>query len=165
MADSRWRLACFVCVLFATSSVMASKELISKMSQGFAKVVDQCKTELNIGEHIMQDMYNFWREEYALVNRDLGCMVLCMANKLDLIGEDQKMHHGKAEEFAKSHGADEAVAKQLVGILHGCETQHQGIEDPCAMALEVAKCFRTKMHELNWAPSMEVAIEEIMTAV
>ena len=60
---------------------------------------------------------------------------------------------------------DEAVAKQLVGILHGCETQHQGIEDPCAMALEVAKCFRTKMHELNWAPSMEVAIEEIMTAV
>lgn len=140
----------------------ASKELISKMSTGFTKVVDQCKTELNVGEHIMQDMYNFWREEYELVNRDLGCMIMCMAVKLDLIGADQKMHHGKAEDFAKSHGADDAVAKQLVGMIHDCENTHQGVEDGCSRTLEVAKCFRTKIHELKWAPSMEVVMEEIM---
>nr|AAS49922.1 pheromone binding protein 1 precursor [Sesamia nonagrioides] len=165
MADSRWWFASFICVIIMTSSVMSSKELVSKMSSGFSKVLDQCKAELNVGEHIMQDMYNFWREEYELVNRDLGCMVMCMASKLDLVGDDQKMHHGKAEEFAKSHGADDELAKQLVGIIHACETQHQAIEDPCSRTLEVAKCFRSKMHELKWAPPMEVAIEEIMTAV
>ncbi|KAJ8717552.1 hypothetical protein PYW07_005482 [Mythimna separata] len=164
MADSRMRLVCLVCVIFAASSAMASKELLTKMSSGFTKVVDQCKNELNVGEHIMQDMYNFWREEYALVNRDLGCMVMCMAAKLDLIGDDQKMHHGKAEEFAKSHGADDALAKQLVGLIHECETTHAGVEDACSRTLEVAKCFRTKIHELKWAPSMEVVMEEIMTA-
>nr|AAC05702.2 pheromone binding protein 1 precursor [Mamestra brassicae] len=165
MTYSKWRLSCLVCVIFVASSVMASKELITKMSSGFTKVVDQCKNELNVGEHIMQDMYNFWREEYELLNRDLGCMVMCMANKLDLIGEDQKMHHGKAADFAKSHGADDDQAKQLVGIVHDCENTHQGVEDACSRALEVAKCFRSKMHELKWAPSMEVIMEEIMTAV
>lgn len=55
----------------------------------------------------MQDMFNFWREEYELVNRELGCMILCMAGKLGLVGDDQKMHHGKAEDYAKSHGAGE----------------------------------------------------------
>nr|AFM36757.1 pheromone-binding protein 2 [Agrotis ipsilon] len=165
MAASRWCIACLVCVLFAARSVMTSQEVVASFSKGFTNVVEHCKAEVNAGEHIMQDIYNFWREEYQLVNRDLGCMVLCMANKLGLIGEDQKMHHAKAEEFAKSHGADEAVAKQLVAILYECETKHAAVEDECGMALEIAKCFRTKMHELKWAPSMEVAMEEIMTAV
>nr|ALJ93808.1 pheromone-binding protein 1 [Athetis dissimilis] len=164
MADSRWRFTRFVCVMLMTSSVMASKELMTKMSTGFTKVLDQCKSEVNVGDHIMQDMYNFWREEYELVNRDLGCLVICMANKLELIGDNQKLHHGKAEEFAKSHGADDDQAKQLVAIVHDCENQHQAIEDACARMLEISKCFRTKIHELKWAPSMEVVMEEIMAA-
>lgn len=71
--------------------------------------------QLNIGDHIMQDMYNYWREEYQLINRDMGCMVLCMAKKLDLM-EDQKMHHGKAEEFAKSHGAGNLFLTKFLKI-------------------------------------------------
>nr|WKR38878.1 pheromone binding protein 1 [Spodoptera frugiperda] len=164
MADARWRVVCVVCALCLTSAVLASQDLMVKMTKGFSKVVDDCKTELNIGDHIMQDMYNYWREEYQLINRDMGCMVLCMAKKLDLM-EDQKMHHGKAEEFAKSHGADDDVAKKLVSIIHECEQQHAAVADECMRALEVAKCFRTKIHELKWAPSMEVIMEEMMTAV
>uniref|UniRef100_A0A2A4K016 Pheromone binding protein 2 n=1 Tax=Heliothis virescens TaxID=7102 RepID=A0A2A4K016_HELVI len=164
MADPKWVFARAFCLVLMMGSAMSSKELLTKMTGGFTKVVDHCKTELNVGDHIMQDMYNFWREEYQLVNRDLGCMIMCMTAKLDLVGDDQKMHHGKAEEFAKSHGADDALAKQLVGLIHACETQHQAIEDHCSRTLEVAKCFRTKIHELKWAPSMEVIMEEIMTA-
>lgn len=59
----------------------------------------------NIEEHIMQDFFNFWKEDYALVNRELGCMVICMAQKLGLMDADMKMHHGNAHEFAQKHGA------------------------------------------------------------
>lgn len=60
---------------------------------------------MNLSEHVMQDFYNFWREEYDLVNTELGCAIMCMAGKFDLITEDSKLHHGNAHEFAKSHGA------------------------------------------------------------
>lgn len=53
----------------------------------------------------MNDFFNFWREEYELVNRDLGCMLICMAQKLGLMDADKKMHHGNAQEFAQKHGA------------------------------------------------------------
>lgn len=60
---------------------------------------------MNLSEHVMQDFYNFWREEYDLVNIEIGCAIMCMASKFDLITEDMKLHHGNAHDFAKSHGA------------------------------------------------------------
>lgn len=53
----------------------------------------------------MQDFYNFWREEFDLVNTEMGCAIMCMAAKFDLITDDSKLHHGNAHEFAKTHGA------------------------------------------------------------
>ncbi|XP_022817853.1 general odorant-binding protein 1-like [Spodoptera litura] len=164
MANARWRFVFVVYALYLTSAVLGSQDLMVKMTKGFTRVVDDCKTELNVGDHIMQDMYNYWREDYQLINRDMGCMLLCMAKKLDLM-DDQTMHHGKTEDFAKSHGADDDVAKKLVSVIHECEQQHAGIADDCMRVLEVAKCFRTKIHELKWAPSIEVIMEEVMTAV
>lgn len=61
--------------------------------------------KLNLGDHIIQDFYNYWREEYDLVHAETGCAIMCMASKLDLITDDRKLHHGNAHEFAKSHGA------------------------------------------------------------
>lgn len=54
---------------------------------------------------MIQDLYNFWRQDYELVNRDIGCMLLCMASKFEMIDGDMKFHHGNAHEFAKAHGA------------------------------------------------------------
>ncbi|CAD0202890.1 unnamed protein product [Chrysodeixis includens] len=165
MADSKWRFVSLLCVALMANGVMSSKELLSKMSTGFNKVVDGCKSELKVGDHIMQDMYNFWREEYELVNRELGCMILCMAGKLGLLGDDQKLHHVNAADFAKSHGADDDTAKQLVTIIHDCEKANEALDEACSRALEVSKCFKTKIHELNWAPSFEVMMQEVMSAV
>lgn len=50
---------------------------------------------------------NFWREEYELVNRELGCAIGCIASKLNLLSDDLKMHHGNAQQFAMNHGAGE----------------------------------------------------------
>ncbi|XP_047536248.1 general odorant-binding protein 1-like [Vanessa atalanta] len=163
--NTKWRLTFFVCLLYQVYYVSSSQEVMKKLTTGFAKALDQCKEELGLGDHIIQDFFNYWREEYELVNRDMGCAIMCMASKLDLITDDMKIHHGNAHEFAKSHGADDDMAKQLVNIIHECEKVHVGVVDDCMKTLEIAKCFRTKIHDLKWAPSMETILEEIMTEV
>nr|AXN76739.1 odorant binding protein PBP1 [Clostera restitura] len=162
-ASTKCRFVIIVCFL-QFAAILASQELMLKMSGGFRKVVGQCAQELKIGDHIMEDFKNYWQEDYALLNRDFGCMVVCMASKLDLISEDTKLlHHGNAEEFAKSHGADDATAKQLVAIVKDCEAANAQ-DDHCMRMLEVSKCFRTKIHALKWAPPMELLMEELMAA-
>ncbi|XP_059047164.1 general odorant-binding protein 1-like [Achroia grisella] len=144
--------------------VNSSAEVMKKLSITFAKEVDVCQKELNVGDNIMQEMQNFWREEYDLVHRDTGCMILCMASKHNLLViADEKIHHQNAHEFAKAHGADDEMATQLVNILHDCEKQYPPQDDVCLRSLAVAKCFRTKIHSLKWAPSMEELLAEIMT--
>lgn len=57
------------------------------------------------------------------------------------------------------------MARQLVAILRECETAHEAVVDDCARVLEMAKCFKTRIHDLKWAPSMEVILEEVMTEI
>nr|BAF63878.1 pheromone binding protein [Ascotis selenaria cretacea] len=160
---------CFYCRLLVVLGVFlalvqereCSQEVMHNLSKGFAEVLEDCKKQENVGDHIMQDFYNFWHEEYSLVNREMGCIILCMAGKLDLLDGDT-MHHGNAHEFAKKHGADDALAKQLVGLVHECEQASASVEERCARALETTKCFRGKIHGLKWAPSMRVVMEEVM---
>ncbi|KAM3959416.1 general odorant-binding protein 1-like [Aphomia sociella] len=165
---SKWSVYAFylTCFLVLVDKANSSAEVVKKLSLSFIKTLNVCKTELNVGENIIQEMQNFWREEYDLVHRDVGCMILCMASKHDLLHvEEYKLHHANAEEFAKAHGADEDTAKQLVSILHECEKENASQNDYCLRALEIAKCFRTKIHALKWAPSMEDILEEIITEV
>lgn len=62
----------------------------------------------------MQDFFNFWREDYELLNRELGCMVLCMGQKLGLVDAEMNMHHGNAQEFAQNHGAGKNISVYLM---------------------------------------------------
>ncbi|CAG4989301.1 unnamed protein product [Colias eurytheme] len=160
---TRWRLLAVCAVCLQILEVQSSQEIMKKLTTGFAKALDECKKELNLGDHIMQDFINYWKEEYELINRDVGCAIMCMASKHDLITDDMKLHHGKTHEFAKSHGADDEMAKQIVTMIHECENTHADNNDDCNKTLEIAKCFKTKIHELKWAPSMETIIEEILT--
>ncbi|XP_041984866.1 general odorant-binding protein 1-like [Aricia agestis] len=139
---------------------------MKKLSIGFTKVINECREELDAGEHIIKDIENYWREEYALLNRDFGCMVMCMAGKHDMLNDGGTgIHHDSATEFAKKHGADEDVAKQVATMILDCEKQFLEMSDTCMRALETSKCFRTKIHELKWAPSMEEILEEVMSEV
>lgn len=60
---------------------------------------------MDIPETVIQDFYNFWKEGYELTNRQMGCAILCMSSKLELIDGEMNLHHGNAQEFAKKHGA------------------------------------------------------------
>lgn len=57
------------------------------------------------------------------------------------------------------------MAMKLVTTVHECEKTHAAEEDMCLRALEVAKCFRIAMHEVNWAPEVDIAMVEILTEV
>ncbi|CAH0724113.1 unnamed protein product, partial [Brenthis ino] len=166
MALQKWRLlTALVCVLVQAHRASSSQEVMHKLTKGFAKAFDECKQELNLSDNIVQDFMNYWKEEYELLNRDTGCAIMCMASKHDLITEDMKLHHENAHGFAKTHGADDDLAKQLVTMIHECEGTHAGIADDCMKTLEVAKCFRVKIHKLKWAPDMETILEELMSDV
>nr|CAJ2313469.1 general odorant-binding protein 1-like [Metisa plana] len=158
-------LAFFAVVASHLCLVRCSPEMIEQMGKGFSKAVAACQAELNLPEAVYNDMKNYWNLDYDLTNRDFGCLIVCLSKKLDLIDEEGKLHHGNAKDFAIEHGADEKVAQQVIDIVHGCEQQSAGGSDPCMVTLEIAKCFRAKIHDLKWAPSMEVLLDEVLAEI
>ncbi|XP_041984572.1 general odorant-binding protein 1-like [Aricia agestis] len=150
-------------VVVGLGQLDASSDTLKSITAGFFKVLDDCKHELNLGENVLMELYHFWKEDHALLSRDIGCAVVCMSKKLNLLDESGKLHHGNAQEFAVKHGADQTMAQKLITVVHECEGQHQGIDDECLRALEVAKCFRSGMRQLNWAPKLDVIVTEILT--
>ncbi|CAB3244423.1 unnamed protein product [Arctia plantaginis] len=164
MAASRM---CWSLILLAISIQKSepSTDVMKYIGSGFVKVYEECKHELNLSDHILGDLFHFWKLEYDHLNRDTGCMIICMSKKLDLIDASGKLHHGNAKEFAMKHGAGEEVASKLVSALHECETKNSGNADGCLRALEIAKCFRSSVHDLEWSPKVEYIVEEVLTEV
>ncbi|XP_063366575.1 general odorant-binding protein 1-like [Cydia amplana] len=156
-------LLSLVLLAMAVRKIESSSETMKTITSGFLKVLEECKQELNLQGHVISDLYHYWKEDYSLLNRDTGCAIICMSKKLDLIDSSGKLHHGNTQEFATRHGAASDVASKLVEILHACEKTHEALEDECMRALEIAKCFRTDIHQLNWAPKMDVIITEVLT--
>ncbi|XP_047030718.1 general odorant-binding protein 1-like [Helicoverpa zea] len=157
----------FVLVVLAVSVRKAepSKDAMQYITSGFVKVLEECKHELNLNEQILADLFHFWKLEYSLLGRDTGCAIICMSKKLDLLDANGRMHHGNAAEFAKKHGAGDEVASKIVTIIHECEKKHEQDGDECLRVLEVAKCFRTGIHDLDWQPKVEVIVSEVLTEI
>ncbi|CAH2089074.1 unnamed protein product [Euphydryas editha] len=144
---------------------IASNETMKNITGSFLKVLDDCKHELNLGDNVLLDLYHFWKQDRDLAHRDTGCAIVCMSKKLNLLDTSGKLHHGNAQEFAVRHGAGDDMASKLVTTVHECEKTHIEEEDQCLRALEVSKCFKAAMHEINWAPKMDVIITEVLTEV
>lgn len=71
-------------------------------------------------------------------------------------------NYQKKNAFAFS---DADLATKLITIIHGCEQEQDPHEDQCLWVLEVAKCFRSRIHDLEWSPAMETVIEEVLTEI
>lgn len=61
--------------------------------------------------------------------------------------------------------ADEAMAKQLADILHNCEQTAPPDEDGCMRVLGIVKCFKTEIHKLQWAPSFDLVVGEVLADI
>nr|AAF06123.1 pheromone binding protein [Synanthedon exitiosa]AAF06142.1 pheromone binding protein [Synanthedon exitiosa] len=147
------------------SGVDSSQEVMKNLTMNFNKALDVCKKELDLPDSINADFYNFWKPDYEVTNRLTGCAIMCLSTKLELFDPDGKLHHGNAKEFAMKHGADDSMAQQLVDIVHKCENDIPNNEDPCLKVLDIAKCFKTEVHKLNWAPDMELMMGEVLAEV
>nr|ALS03850.1 pheromone-binding protein 4 [Ectropis obliqua] len=148
--------------LYFNYGVDADSNIMKNLSLKFGEAMSICKAELNLPDSINEDFYNFWKPDYELQHRETGCMIHCLSTKLNLIDPEGKLHHGKAKEFAMSHGADEGMAQQLIDIIHNCENSTPQNEDGCLMVLAVAKCFKVEIHKLNWTPSMDMVVGEVL---
>lgn len=58
--------------------------------------------------------------------------------------------------------SDDALAKQLVDLIHNCATLSPEIPDACERTLNIAKCFKAEIHKLDWAPDMEILVADIL---
>ncbi|KAL0870203.1 hypothetical protein ABMA27_006345 [Loxostege sticticalis] len=151
-------------VLIGVREIDMVPEAMKQLTHGFLKVLEECKTEMNLSEGVITDLYHLWREEYDQISRDAGCVIHCMSKKLQLFGDDGKIHHENIKEFAVKNGAEEKVAAQLLSLAHECEKKQEGIEDECERTLEVAKCFRRDVKQIDWVPKMEVLMTEVIEA-
>nr|AZK90260.1 pheromone-binding protein [Dioryctria abietella] len=140
----------------------SSADIMKDLTANFGKALSECKKELDLPDSINADFYNFWKEDYELSNRFTGCAIMCLSTKLELVDSEGKLHHGNAHDFAKKHGADDDMAKQLVDLIHGCEKSVPPNEDACLNVLEIAKCFKKEIHKLNWAPDMDLIVGEVL---
>nr|QIJ45732.1 phenomenon binding protein [Glyphodes pyloalis] len=165
--SGKWKLATILVLGLAVDMrVKASQDVMTKMSSTFFKLLQECKKELSVSDEMIQGLIRFWQEDSDLGSRELGCVIICIASKHDLVAtDDYTMHHENAYNFAKDHGADEDMAKAIVKIVHDCEGQFSENPDHCSRVLEVSKCFRNEIHKLKWAPPVEVLIEEILSEV
>nr|AWT50452.1 pheromone-binding protein 2 [Carposina sasakii] len=154
-----------VVIALAIDRIDGSADVMREMTLRVGKVIEACKTELDIPDNKMEDFVNFWKEGYELQHRETGCVVMCMSSKLNLLDPDGKLHHGNAHEFAVSHGADDGMASQLVNLVHGCENSIPNNEDACLKVLDLARCFKDGVHKLNWAPNVDLVIGEILAEV
>ncbi|KAJ8716935.1 hypothetical protein PYW08_005334 [Mythimna loreyi] len=145
--------------------IAPSKDAMKYITSGFVKVLEECKHDLNMNDQILADLYHYWKLDYALLSRDTGCAIICMSKKLDLLDTNGRMHHGNAQEFAMKHGAGDDVASKIVSIIHECEKKFERDDDECLRVLDVAKCFRSGIHELDWQPNVEVIVSEVLTEI
>ncbi|XP_014368563.2 pheromone-binding protein [Papilio machaon] len=162
--DKKIIFVVIVCML-TCKTVYSSQEIIQTMSINYMKGLDTCKSELNLPDVVDIEFAQFWREDYIINNRLTGCAIVCLSSKLDLLEPDGSLHHGNAANFAKKHGADEAMAQQLIDILHQCEQQYPDKMDACLHALKVCNCFKTQIHKLNWAPDVELIVGEVLAEI
>nr|QCF41920.1 odorant binding protein [Athetis dissimilis] len=158
-------LLVIVVMAVALREVEPSKDAMKYITSGFVKVLEECKKELNMDDNILADLFHFWKLDYALLDRNTGCVIICMSKKLDLLDDTGRMHHGNAQEFALKHGAGEEVAAKIVSIIHECEKKFERDDDECLRVLEVAKCFRSGIHELDWQPKVQTIVSEVLVEI
>ncbi|XP_053614545.1 pheromone-binding protein [Plodia interpunctella] len=159
------RVIVLASVVVTLAGVDSSADVMKELTINFAKALDQCKKELDLPDSINKDFNNFWKDDHDITNRLTGCAIWCLSSKLEMLDQDFKLHHKNTHEFAKKHGADDAMAQQLVDLIHGCENSVPANPDICLNTLGIAKCFKMEIHKLNWAPDMDLVIAEVLAEV
>nr|UVX20220.1 odorant binding protein [Endoclita signifer] len=151
----------FCLVFVAGLNLVLSKPdglIMKTISVGFGKALDECREESNLTPEIMEEFLHFWRDDFEIKHRELGCAILCMNKKFDLLQDNQRMHHGNMDDFIKSFHQGEKLARRIIEIIHECEKEFDAMEDHCDRIMHVAKCFKSNAIKEGIAPTMEMLV-------
>nr|WKF45278.1 odorant binding proteins GOBP2 [Peridroma saucia] len=154
---------CLLLVVMATvaSSVMGTAEVMSHVTAHFGKALEECRDESGLSPEILEEFQHFWREDFEVVHRELGCAIICMSNKFSLLQEDSRMHHINMHDYIKSFPNGHVLSETLVSLIHNCEKQYDTLTDDCDRVVKVAACFKVDAQKAGIAPEVAM-IEAVM---
>ncbi|XP_026739044.1 general odorant-binding protein 2 [Trichoplusia ni] len=154
---------CLLLVVMATvaGSVMGTAEVMSHVTAHFGKALEECRDESGLSPEILEEFQHFWREDFEVVHRELGCAIICMSNKFSLLQDDSRMHHVNMHDYVKSFPNGHMLSETLVTLIHNCEKQYDSLTDDCDRVVKVAACFKVDAKKEGIAPEVAM-IEAVM---
>ncbi|GBP25920.1 General odorant-binding protein 2 [Eumeta japonica] len=159
-----WRALVVAAVVSAAARPSeGTAEVMSHVSVHFGKALQECREESGLTEEMMEEFHHFWREDFEVVHRELGCAIICMSTKLSLLDDNTRMHHDNMDEYVKSFPAGEVLSKRMVEMIHTCEKKYDDIADDCERVVKIAACFKADCQAAGIAPEMamlEVVMEK-----
>nr|AII15785.1 general odorant-binding protein 2 [Sitotroga cerealella] len=154
----RW----LVCgLVLAAARVRGDAEVMSHVTAHFGKALDECREESGLTPEIMEEFRHFWREDFEVVHRELGCAIICMSNKFSLLQEDTRIHHMNMHDYVKSFPNGEILSGKMVELLHNCEKMYDDLTDDCDRVVKVSACFKAGAQKAGIAPEVAM-IEAVM---
>ncbi|CAF4876364.1 general odorant-binding protein 2-like [Pieris napi] len=158
---SKWVCLIAIAMVLHSNPVKGTAEVMSHVTAHFGKALDECREESGLTVDILEGFQNFWREDFDVVHRELGCALICMSNKFTLMQEDARMHHINMHDYIKSFPQGELLSTKMVDLMHNCEKQFDDIEDDCTRVVKVAACFKMDAKKEGIAPEVTM-IEAVL---
>ncbi|XP_013195990.2 general odorant-binding protein 2 [Amyelois transitella] len=157
-------LVCYfvVCLVMASfGGVRGSAEVMSHVTAHFGKALEECREESGLKTEVMEEFKHFWSADFEVVDRELGCAIICMSNKFSLLQEDTRIHHVNMDEYIKSFPNGEVLSQRMVQMIHNCEKHYDDIADECDRVVKVSACFKADAIKEGIAPEVAM-IESVM---
>ncbi|XP_028175120.1 pheromone-binding protein-like [Ostrinia furnacalis] len=133
--------------------------VLKTASISYGRKVYPCLQELHLGEDILTDLLNYWKEDYEFTNKDIGCAVICVHQKLHLLDTTGGLDPPHTQAFVQAAGGDVSMGKYVSYLYKSCE-KVANATDPCVKALEATNCFRKAVHRAQWSPNKPIVIEK-----
>ncbi|XP_061728674.1 general odorant-binding protein 2-like [Cydia pomonella] len=131
---------------------------MSNVNAHYGKTLEMCREEAQISPEIMQEWHHIWDDDFEVVQREIGCAIICMSHKFSLLQDDNRMHHESMFDYIRSFDNGDVLSATVVELFHNCEKQYEDIEDDCSRVTKVMACFKVEAKKAGIAP--EVAMIE-----
>ncbi|KAL0870205.1 hypothetical protein ABMA27_006346 [Loxostege sticticalis] len=117
------------------------------------------RLQLNLGQDVLTDFLYYWQEDRQFTNKQVGCTVICVSKKLNLLDKAGRLSQPDAEAYVKTAGGDENLAKYLVYLYQSCQKVVNETE-PCENALQTTNCFRKAVQRAKYSPDVPVEVRQ-----
>nr|URZ86311.1 general odorant binding protein 3 [Grapholita funebrana] len=127
---------------------------MSHVNAHYGKTLEMCREEANISREIMEEWHHIWDDNFEIIHREIGCVIICMSKKFTLLQDDNRMHHDSMHDYIKSFQNGDSLSATVVELIHNCEKQYEDIADDCSRITKVMACFKVEAKKAGIAPEV-----------